>query len=347
MLNTGLRTGRNQAAQLALAAVVGLSTLAFGAVPSRADDDISLLKASYRRPADIPFPADNPYTPEKAALGKSLFFDPRLSGHQNVNCASCHNPSFGWEVPLRGAVGSQNTTLPRKSPTILNQAWGGPHFFWDGRADSLEQQAKGPIEADVEMNLPLSEAAGRLQRIPEYRKWFNIAFPRRGVTGDTIVAAIATYERTVVSSYAPFDTWVDGDDNAISESAKRGFALFNGKANCSSCHSGWNFSDGNFHDTGVGTSDIGRGAIDPMAMHAFKTPSLRNVTQRAPYMHDGSLADLDAVMQRYISVTVDGPPRTTDLLPVDLGSGETRDIIEFLKTLTGSKSTVSLPELPE
>jgi cytochrome c peroxidase len=347
MLKTGLRTGGNEAAQLTLAAVVCLSALVFGAVPSRADDDLSLLKASYRRPAEIPFPADNPYTPEKAALGKSLFFDPRLSSHQNMNCASCHNPSFGWEVPLRGAVGSQNTTLPRKSPTVLNQAWSGPHFFWDGRADSLEDQAKGPIQTPAEMNLPLSEAASRLRRIPEYSKWFKIVFPQYGVTGDTIVAALATYERTVVSSYAPFDAWVDGDDNAISASAKRGFALFNGKANCSSCHRGWNFSDGNFHDTGVGTSDMGRGAIDPLAMYAFKTPSLRSITQRAPYMHDGSLADLDAVMQRYISVAVDGPPRSTDLQPVDLDSGETRDVIEFLKTLTGTKTTVSLPELPD
>jgi cytochrome c peroxidase len=291
---------------------VSVSLLLVTATLCRAGDELDGLRASYRRPDTIPFPTDNPYVPEKAALGKSLFFDPRLSGSQNMNCSSCHNPSFGWEVPLKGAIGSQNTPLARKSPTILNQAWGGPHFFWDGRADSLEAQARGPIESDVEMNLPLGEAANRLQRIPEYAKWFNVVFPQQGITGNTIIAAIATYERTVVSGYAPFDAWIDGDQIAIPESAKRGFILFNGKASCSSCHSGWNFSDGKFHDTGVGTSDIGRGKVDPLnprAMYAFKTPSLRNVAERAPYMHDGSLPDLEAVMDRYISATLDDKSR--------------------------------------
>jgi cytochrome c peroxidase len=346
MCEPSSRSSRREVAKFTLALLISGLTLSLAAPQSRAGDELTLLKATYRRPSEIPFPANNPYTPEKAALGKSLFFDPRLSGSQNMNCASCHNPSFGWEVPLKGAVGSQNTMLPRKSPTILNQAWGGPHFFWDGRADSLEEQAAGPIQTDVEMNLPLKDAVGRLQHIPEYQKWFDIIFPQHGITGETIVAALATYERTVVSSYAPFDAWIDGEDNAISDLAKHGFVLFNGKANCSTCHTGWNFSDGKFHDTGVGT-DIGRGKIDEKAMYEFKTPGLRNVSQRAPYMHDGSLPDLEAVMERYNTANVDGPSRLTALQPVALDDGGTQEVIEFLKTLTGGKQIVSLPVLPD
>jgi len=342
-----LRTGQREAGLIALASIV--SVFVFSATLSRADTDLTQLKAKYRRPADIPFPSSNPYTPEKAALGKSLYFDPRLSGNQNMNCASCHNPSFGWEVPLKGAIGSQNTMLGRNAPTVLNQAWGGPHFFWDGRASSLEEQAKGPIQADVEMNLPLKDAVSRLQQIPEYKKWFNIVFPKDGVTGDNIVAAIATFERTVVSGYAPFDAWVEGDDRAISDAAKRGFALFNTKANCSTCHAGWNFTDNKFHDIGVATSDIGRAKLEPdnpKAKYAFKTSSLRDIIQRAPYMHDGSFPDLEAVMVHYITTTIDRPSRSVDFRPVKLDAEESRDVIEFLKSLTGTKQIVSLPILP-
>lgn len=290
-------------------ALQALFLSAAAALPASASD-IAELKKQYRRPADIPFPKDNPYTPEKAALGKALYFDPRLSGHQNMNCASCHNPSFGWEVPLKGAIGSQNTMLARNAPTILNQAWGDKHYFWDGRAPTLEEQAKGPIEADVEMNLPLGEAARRLNGIPEYRKWFDIAFPGSGVTGENIVRAIATFERTVVSSFSPFDTWIEGDEKAISDSAKRGFAVFNGKGNCASCRSGWNFTDNKLHDIGLDTTDIGRGKLapaNPKARHSFKTPSLRDITQRAPYMHNGSIADIESVMIHYAAGGIERP----------------------------------------
>jgi cytochrome c peroxidase len=256
---------------------LSVSALIFLPAPSQAQNDLASLKAKYRRPVDIPFPATNPYTPEKAALGKSLYFDPRLSGNQNMNCASCHNPSFGWQVPLKGAIGSQNTMLGRNAPTVLNQAWSGPHFFWDGRAPSLEEQAKGPIQAEVKMNLPLKDAVTRLQNIPEYKRWFDAVFPKDGITGETIVAAIATFERTVVSGYAPFDAWVDGDERAISESAKRGFESFNGKANCSICHVGWNFTDGKFHDIGLATTDIGRAKLEPDNPKAkYAEPERRN-----------------------------------------------------------------------
>jgi cytochrome c peroxidase len=311
-------------------------------------DELQALKSRYRRPTEIPFPASNPYTPEKAALGKALYYEPRLSGAENMNCASCHNPSFGWEAPNKTSVGAQNTRLARQAPTILNLAWAHP-FFWDGRAETAEEQAKGPIEAAVEMNLPLTEAVKRLKRIPEYRNWFGKVFPDKGITPDTIVAAIATYERTVVSSYAPFDAWVDGDEKAISDSARRGFVLFNGKARCAGCHSGWNFTDNKFHDIGTTVTDVGRGKYEPNnphAQYAFKTPTLRDTAQRAPYMHAGQQDTLQDVMAHYVVGGIDRPSRSPLLQPVPLNKQEIDDVVEFLKSLTGSKQVVTLPVLP-
>jgi len=330
-------------------AAVAATALIVFAAPVAAQGDPAGLKAQYRRPAEIPFPQSNPYTPEKAALGKALYFDPRLSGHQNMNCASCHNPSFGWEVPLKGAIGAQNTMLGRNAPTVLNLAWGKDHYFWDGRAKTLEEQALGPIQADVEMNMNLKDLVARLQGIPEYKKWFEIAFPKEGLSADTIAKSIATFERTVVSGYAPFDAWVEGDEKAISDSAKRGFALFTGKARCAECHTGWNFTDNKFHDIGVATKDLGRGKLqpdDPKAKHAFKTPGLRDITQRAPFMHDGSIPDLEAVMVHYVSGGIDRPSRSPLMRAVELSPQEVTDVVEFLKTLTGTKQVVSLPVLP-
>ncbi|MFD2265266.1 cytochrome-c peroxidase [Lacibacterium aquatile] len=328
--------------------VILLATVILSPITATKAQDIAALKESYRRPSEIPFPPTNPYTPEKAALGKALFFEPRLSGNQNMNCATCHNPSFGWEVPVKTAIGAQNTALERQAPTILNTAWVHP-FFWDGRAASAEEQAKGPIEAAVEMNLPLPEAVARLGKINEYKQWFNRVFPAQGLTVDTMVQAIATFERTVVASYAPFDAWIDGDEGAISDSAKRGFTLFTGKANCSVCHSGWNFTDNKFHNIGTTTRDIGRGKFEAgniKAQNAFKTPTLRDSTQRAPYMHDGSMATLEEVMMHYVDGGGSSPSLAVEMKPLKLSGDEQRDVIDFIKSLTGSKQVVTLPILP-
>lgn len=313
-----------------------------------ANNEINQLKEEYKRPTSIPFPKNNPYTPEKAAVGKMLFFDPRLSRAQNMNCASCHNPSFGWEAPLDLAIGAQNTKLGRHAPTVLNQAW-GKEFFWDGRAKTLEEQAKGPIEAEVEMNLPLHMLVERLKENKEYRYWFQKVFPKQGITPDTIAQAIATYERTIVATYSPFDRWLDGDDAAISDQAKKGFILFNGKARCSACHSGWNFTDDKFHDIGLPSDDVGRGKLDPSnpkAQHAFKTPGLRDLTQRMPFMHDGSLMDLRDVIVHYISGGVRRPSISDEMKPLNLSQSEIEDLEAFLITLTGDKGIVALPILP-
>jgi cytochrome c peroxidase len=331
-------------ARIAIAPLVFSIFLLF---PATAQDLVSF-KAAYKRPVEIPFPPGNPYTPEKAALGKALFFEPRLSGAENMNCATCHNPSFGWEGASKTAIGAQNSRLARQAPTVLNTAWIHP-FFWDGRAATAEDQAKGPIQADVEMNMPLPELVERLKAIPGYQGWFEKIFPGEGITADTICNAIATFERTVVASYAPFDAWIDGDESAISDSAKRGFKLFVGKAKCANCHSGWNFSDNKFHDIGTTETDIGRAKLDakdPKAMYAFKTPSLRDTAQRAPYMHNGEWATLEAVMAHYVAGGIDRPSRSPLMHPVDLTQDETSDIIAFMKSLTGSKQVVTLPILP-
>lgn len=305
------------------------------------------LKQDYQRPDSIPFPVSNPYSAEKAALGKMLFFEPRLSKNRNMTCATCHNPSFGWEDATATSIGAQNSHLDRHSPTIINAAW-GKSYFWDGRATTLEEQAAGPIESNVEMNLPIAEAVKRLSEVPSYQNWFGRVFGRSGVTADNIKKAIATFERTVVSGQAPFDSWIEGDENAISGSAKRGFALFNGKAECSSCHTGWNFTDHKFHDIGLTTQDKGLGARTGRTSEefAFKTPSLRNISQRAPYMHNGKMNNLRSVIAHYISGGIPRPTRSELMRPIRLSVQEIEDLEAFLLTLTGQDASVSLPILP-
>lgn len=305
-------------------------------------------RVDFRRPLTIPFPENAPYSPLVATLGKMLYFDPRVSGSQNMSCASCHNPSFGWEVPVEGAVGAQNVPLARHAPTILNSAWLGP-FFWDGRAPTLEAQAAGPITADVEMNAPLEEVVERLAAVEVYSDGFDRAFPGEGLTEETILTAIATYERTVVSGWSPFDRWVEGDENAISASAKRGFEIFTGKAHCADCHTGWNMTDNLFHDIGLDTEDIGRAEYEPdnpLARHAFKTPGLRNITHRSPYGHNGSVYDLRTIIAHYSTGGIERPSLSPLMQPFELTAAETDDLVAFLETLTADEAAVPTPILP-
>lgn len=313
------------------------------------DANIAAIKTTYKRPGTIPFPAQNLYSPEKAALGKMLFFDPRLSRDQNLNCASCHNPSFGWEVPLPKAVGAAGAPLRRQSPTVLNHAW-AKNFFWDGRAGSYEEQARGPIESKVEMDIPLITVVKRLRDVKGYRDAFQLAFPGEGVTENNILKAIATYERTLVSGTAPFDRWIDGNESAISESAKKGFLLFNDKARCSMCHSGWSFTDGQFHDIGMPADNNDKGRFEVTGrqsdMYAMKTPGLREITQRAPYMHDGSLPTLESVMVHYVSGGDPRPGKSPQVQPLFLTGDEIKDLIAFMKTLSSDNAAIALPNLP-
>lgn len=329
-------------AGVALCALLSL----FGGT-ARADAPTDAQRAAFRRPDTIPFPKDNPYAPEKAALGKMLFFDTRLSRDKNISCASCHNPSFGWEVPFAKAIGAGGKPLGRHAPTALNQAW-SKNLFWDGRAPSLEEQAKGPIQAPAEMDLPLATAIARLKEVQGYNAAFAKAFPRDGLTEQTMVQAIATFERTIVTGDTPFDRWLRGDARALSESAQRGFAVFTGKANCAACHTGWNFTDDKFHDTGLTTEDVGRMGVskDATDKHAFKTPSLREIAARAPYMHQGQVATLEAVVVHYVTGGQARPSRSTLMKPVPLDRQEIQNLVAFMQALSSPQATQAMPNLP-
>ena len=311
--------------------------------------DIQELKSEYRRPTDIPVPEDNSFTPVRAELGRQLFFDPRLSGSGVISCATCHNPALGWEDGLSRGLGHMGTKLGRHSPTIENLAWGGP-YFWDGRAVTLEDQAKGPLGAEAEMNMPSDDLEEVVQSIPGYRAAFKAAYPGEPVNIDTIAKAIANFERTVVSGKAPFDRWVEGDETAISDEAKLGFVVFNTKANCAVCHSGWRFTDDGFHDVGINSDDKGRGDLIPgipVLEHAFKTPTLRNIAHRAPYMHDGSEETLLEVVEFYNKGFVNRESLSPNIKELGLNDTEKAAIVAFLHTLSGQNEPVMVPILPQ
>ena len=226
-------------------------------------------------------------------------------------------------------------------------AW-GRLFFWDGRAASLEEQALGPIASPVEMAQDLASLPAELAADPDYPALFRAAFPESGgrITVQDAARALATFQRTVRTAESPFDRWAAGDQAAVTEEAKRGFALFTGAAGCANCHAGWRFTDDAFHDIGLPSTDRGRGAVlgDTAADHAFKTPSLRDAARRAPYMHDGSLPDLAAVIEHYATGIV-GRPGLSEDLPrrLDLGARDKADLLAFLESLTGDAPATAAP----
>jgi cytochrome c peroxidase len=338
--------------------LIGLAGKSFGAavvgetrqigIEQKAPAGIDAMKAQYRRPTSIPFPKDNLYTPQKLVLGKKLYFDTRISVSSAQSCASCHSPAFGWADGLPVGVGYGMAQLGRHSPTIINAAWGAI-FMWDGRSSSLEQQALVPLQSAAGMNMPIDQLMTRLASIPEYGRLFAAAFPQAGMTPTTLAQALATYERTVVSERAPFDAWIEGDENAISAAAKRGFAIFNSTGQCASCHEGWNFSNDGFHDIGLRSADVGRAASLPdiaKMLHAFKTPGLREIGLRGPYMHDGSIATLEAVVEHYDGGGADRPSRSDLIRPLGLKPQDKSDLVAFLKTLTGNPGPTIMPVLP-
>ncbi len=306
-------------------------------------------KAQYHRPASIPFPASNLFTAQKAELGRTLFFDPLFSASQSISCASCHNPGLSWGDGRPHARGEGTGPMALRSPTLLNVAW-MPRLGWDGKFRDLESVTFAPITGAANMNMPEPTLIARLSAVPGYVQAFSAAFGEEGITRRTIELALATYERTLVSEDAPFDRWIEGDATAISPEAQRGFDLFNGKARCSGCHSGWPFSDGSFHDIGIGQdADIGRGRLFPTSVklrYAFKTPTLRDVSRRAPYMHDGSIPTLAQVIELYNRGGVDRPSRSELISPLMLSQQEKADLLAFLETLTSTPRNVQVPVLP-
>ena len=299
-------------------------------------------------------PADNKSTTARVELGKALFFDPRLSGDGNMSCATCHNPMLGWSDGLPTARGFRGQILDRATPTILNSAYN--HLqMWDGRAASLEEQATGPLDAEVEMAINVDDLVLWLRSEPAYAAAFEAAYPGEPIGADTLSKAIAAFERTIVSRNTPFGRWVAGDETAMSTSAVSGFQLFvdSEKGNCVVCHSPPNFTDSGFHNVGLssfnaGQGDLGRYHERPLNLMrgAFKTPSLRDVTKTAPYFHDGSALTLREVMQHYVTAGIDDTNLSPSMKPLDLTDTEISDLVAFLEALTSPPQAFTLPSLP-
>lgn len=296
-----------------------------------------------------PSPPDNPTTPEKVELGKQLFFDPRLSGHNRTSCATCHLPDKAFADALPQSKGAHGKLLHRNTPSLLNVGF-YQRYFWDGRVESLEAQALVPIQSADEMNQNLAELEKELNAIPGYAAQFRAVFGT-AATREVIAKALAAFERTLVSRDSPFDRYLAGNADALSEEAKRGWELFQGAADCIRCHSGPAFSDGRFYRLGTTFMDKGRGEVtnDRRTNYAFRTPGLRDVAKTAPYMHDGSLATLAQVVEFYYRGV---PASAPDGLPVDVAPllgqsySEISALVAFLESLSGSPPPVSRPQLP-
>ena len=306
-------------------------------------------REAYSRPAEIPHPDDNPYSAGKAALGRMLFFDPLLSGSQVRSCGTCHQPHLSWGDGRPRAIGEGEKPLALRSPTLLMVAW-TPRLGWDGKFRDLESVAFAPITSPTNMNLMEAALTERLSAIPGYVEAFAAAFGPASINRRNIELALATFQRTIVGGHAPFDRWVEGDETAISAAAKRGFGIFNNKGRCATCHKGFAFTDSSFHDIGSAKdTDIGRGRLFPTSVklrYAFKTPTLRDVTRRAPYMHDGSINTLEEVIDLYDRGGIERPSRSVLIRPLGLTDHERSDLIAFLHTLSAPAETIAMPSLP-
>jgi cytochrome c peroxidase len=313
--------------------------------------EFAALKADYKRPP--PKPVENP---DLAELGRLLFWDPRASASGNTACVTCHFPYLGWSVTDQRSRNDSGKPTSRRSQTLLGMAYiEGSPFGWDGRNASLEAQTKNSIATgsmsmrETATPVKVEVIEERIRNIPEYAAMFRKAIPDGAVTLDTMARAVAAYERTFEPGIAPFDRWVDGDEDAISQSAKRGFLLFNTSANCAACHGGWRFTDDRFHDIGTTTTDLGRGRDvkdDGMMKHAFKTPSLRSVALRPPYMHNGMAANLYEVVKHYETGGIDRPSRSPAMMRLDLTERDRLDLVAFMQTLTGMPEGDTPPKLP-
>lgn len=300
-------------------------------------------------PETVPAPKDNPTTPEKVALGKQLFFDPRLSGDNRMSCATCHLPEKAFGDGLARGKGHGGKTLARNTPSLLNAGF-YERYDWDGRAKSLEEQALGPIQSPDEMNQDLAELERELNAVPGYVEQFQKVFGTK-VTRVGIAKSLAAFQRTLVTKPSPFDRFLAGDKKALSAEAKLGMELFEGSAGCVRCHQGPLLSDNKFYRLGVSFKDEGVGALTGKKEDKgkFRTPSLRNIDQTGPYMHDGSRRTLWDVVEFYYREV---PTKPSDGLPLDvqpmLGQSfsEIPALVAFLESLTGEAPKVEPPDLP-
>lgn len=314
----------------------GLIVLAF-TVPAHAQS-IATMKQEYRRPP--PRPIENQALVD---LGRDLFFAPQISASGKTSCASCHFPELGWVVKDARSLNDSGKLTSRKSQPLIGIGHAGDApVGWDGRSTTLEAQAKASIDAgsmsmrETQTPVKVEVIVERIRTDPAYVAKFNAALQGTPITIDSIVKAIAVFERTLEPGIAPFDRWIEGDEQAISDAAKRGFVLFNGKTNCFACHSGWRFTDDKFHDIGTTTTDPGRGRVvkdDELMQFAFKTPTLRSVALRPPYMHNGSQTTMVDVMKHYEKGGIDRPSRSPLMMPIELSDQERQDLIAFMEAL--------------
>ncbi len=311
-----------------------------------------------------PYPADNPPSPGKKALGKQLFFDPRLSASGQISCANCHEPDLAWADGRTVAFGHDRAAGRRNTPSLLNAAYNTSHF-WDGRAPTLEKQATQPITDPVEMNADARKMVQRLNGIEGYRQTFKEVFDADEITLPDIARALAAFERTIRGGHSRFDAFLKGQTEALSDSAVRGLHLFRTSARCLNCHNGPNFTDNQFHDLGLSYygrkyEDLGLYRITrrPEDVGRFKTPSLRNVSRTAPYMHNG-LFNLEGVLRMYNAgmATLRRKPAqlndplfpTKDALlhPLGLNRQDLADLQAFLESLEEPHRRIRPPELPK
>lgn len=323
-----------------------LATTAFAADPAPADLRETAIEIFKPLPSTTPAVANNPITPEKIALGKALFFDPRMSASGVFSCNSCHNLATGGDDNLETSIGHGWQKGPRNSPTALNAVFNIAQF-WDGRAEDLKAQAKGPVQAGVEMANTPDTVIATLKSMPQYVEWFKAAFPGEEdpVTFDNFAKAIEAFEATLITP-APFDAFLNGDDAALTEQEKQGLALFMDKG-CSSCHAGINVGGEGYFPFGLierpgaevlPENDKGRFAVTNTAddSYVFRAAPLRNIALTAPYFHSGKVWDLKQ------AVAIMG----TAQLGEELNDEEVDLIVAFLGSLTGKIPEVTYPVLP-
>ena len=308
-----------------------VALLSWPGLTSAADFPLKLPTGLQADAAQIP--DDNPITPEKVALGKRFFWDKRWSASGTVACASCHRADHGWSDPRRFSIDFEGKPTPRHAPTLVNRLFSDQQH-WSGVRASLEEQAGKDVNKTDE------KVMAQLGSIAEYRREFRAAFGR-DFDPEGVAQAIAAYVRTIVSGDSPYDRFQAGDTRAMSEPAQRGLRLFEGKAMCSRCHAGFNFTGENYRNIGVGMTagapDLGRYTVtgDDSDRGAFKTPTLRDVAKRGPYMHDGSEKTLEDVIAYYDRGGVKNAWLSTDMKPLTLTVQERADLVEFMKALTG------------
>jgi cytochrome c peroxidase len=283
----------------------------------------------------MPVPADNKLTPERVELGRKLFHDKSLSRTGEVSCASCHLQQNAFSDPNRVSIGVQGRTGTRNAPALINLAW-NTSFFWDGGVKTLEQQVIGPLTNPLEMDMTMEEVVARVAKNKEYVELSQDAYdsaPQPAV----ITKAIAAYMRTLVSGNSRYDHYLEGDTGALTAQEKQGMEIALGeRGECFHCHVGFNLTNNNFSNNGMNTSDLGRAKVteDLMDEGKFKVPTLRNVAVSAPYMHDGSLATLEDVVEHYAHGG-DGHPNTdATIRPLELTAEDKAAVVAWLKTLT-------------